>query len=239
MVGMEGGTSLDSQRRVRRAATIAIILGYVLAAGVIVVRLTGAGLPLRYEIAGAVALGVVMAVSPTLALLALRGRTALFVPAALIALAQSVILYFLGVILIVAAFIWLWAYLRIGSKLGLLRTVSVVLAVGVLWVSAAASLFVHIDPVCVEWLEDGTVRSVSATDQGFTSGWTWNQPDTITGGPRMSADVVRGACTSNNLTPVEAAVALTLSLGAVGAGVSIVTRPEAHRRSSTHVISSL
>jgi len=222
---MEGDTGLDPQRRVRRAATTGIALAYALSVAVFAVRLLNSDMPILYEIAGAVSLAVVMAVSPTLALLALRGRTALFLPAALIAFAQSPILYFLGVILIVAAFIWIWAFLRLGSELGFVRTLSAVLAVGVLWIAAAAALFIHIDPVCVEWLADGTVRSVSASDQGFTSGWVWNQPNTITGESFGAADVVRSACSSDILTPIEAVVALALSLSAVGAGAAIVIPP--------------
>ena len=224
---MEAEASLDSQRRVRRVATMWIALAYALSVLVFVVRISGTALPMRYEIAGAVSLAVVMAVPPTLALLALRGRTALFLPAALISLAQSPILYFLGVILIVGAFIWFWAYLRLGSDLGFVRTAAAVVVVWVLWLAAAAAMFVHIDPVCVEWLTDGTVRSVSASDQGFTSGWTWNQPNTFVGESFVSADVVSSACSSDILTPIEAVVALTLSLGAVGAGMAIVIPPSA------------
>jgi hypothetical protein len=224
---MDGETGLDSNRRVRRAAATAIALAYALSVAVFAVRLLGTALPMRYGIAGAVSLAVVMAVPPTLALLALRGRTALFLPAALIAFAQSPILYILGVIVIVGAFIWFWAYLRLGNELGFVRTVSAVLVVGILWIAAAATLFVRIDPVCVEWLTDGTVRPVSARDQGFTSGWAWNQPNTATGGSPGSVDVVRSVCSSDILTPIEAAVALALSLGAVGAGMAIVTSPPA------------
>ena len=209
----------------RRAAAISIALAYGLSVAVIAVSLLNNDLPVLYGIADAVSLGVVMAVSPTLALLALRGRTALFLPAALIAVVQSPILYFLGLILIVGAFIWIWALLRIGSPLGLVRTASAVVVVSMLWVAAAATLFIHIDPVCVEWLTDGTVRSVDASDQGFTSGWAWNQPNTVVGISFGSPDVVRSVCTSDVLTPIEAVAALALSLAAVGAGVVIVARP--------------
>lgn len=205
-----------------------VILGsalaaYGLALAVFFLRLVGGDFPIRFELGGAVALAGVIAVSPTLAVLAARRKT-LLLAAGLTAMSTVLGFSVLALPMIVIGLIWLVAYGRMAVPGPISRKIATVAVVWLLATAAFGVLFLHIDPRCADTLSDGTVRMVDVTTQGMDSGWTWNVRSSFSGTSSSSSDVVLSVCSSDTVVDWEAATSIGLSLGAVSLGWWL-TRP--------------
>lgn len=220
---------------VRKATVWTACIGFGLAVAGVVVRLAGGSLSLLVELPGAIVLGSVMAVPPTLAILSTRNRPLMLLPAGVLGLAGMLgVLSIFGIPLTILGLIWLWAYVRLGVPGQYGRKFGMV-AVPLLWVAALVTLFVHQDPHCEQVLADGTVQSVDPYVRGMESGWIW-QLDTgsFSGGSVAEANVDSEACVSDVVTPVEMFVALAFSSLAVGYAWSLAS-PPAHAGSAAGV----
>ncbi len=207
------------------AVTAAIVVVCVVAVLVFLLRLVGGDTTLLSEIWGALALGIVIAAPAILALLALNGRTSLLLPAAVIAFFGSPIVSILFVFLGAAAVVWIWAYVRTSPKGSIRLTFVALVVVPALWFVSAATPFVHLDPVCEETLDDGTVRRVE--NVGSYSGWIWDAPSTETSTSIVGAEVAHVVCTSDEITPIEAVVVALFVTGSIVAGMAIIRREDA------------
>lgn len=210
------------------AVTAAIVVVYVVAGLVFLFRLVGGDFTFLSEIWGALALGMVVGAPATLALLGLRGRVSLLLPAAVIAFFGSPIVSILFLFLAAAAVVWVWSFARTSPKGSIWRGLVALVVVSALWFVSAAALFVHLDPVCQETLNDGTVRRVE--NVGSYSGWTWTAPSIESGTSIVNADVANVVCTSDEITPIEAAVVALFVTGSIVAGMAITRREEALMR---------
>ena len=204
------------------STVIAIAAVYAVSGTVFFIRLFGDGLPFRYEFGGALALAALVAVAPSLALSARRGATSLLVPASTIAFMSAAVTSVFAPVVWIAAVIWLLAWVRADKPQGLVGTALTTLVVSALWVAAAITFFVHIDPLCVQLMGDGTTRIVATPE--WYSGWIWGQPRSSTGASIVSADVLQTFCTSDTVTAIETIVTVGLSIGAVGGGVRLASR---------------
>ena len=203
------------ERRVAPVSWLAVGAGYALAAAVFVLRLVGSDLPLKLELAGALALAAVVAVPATLALAGLTGRPVLLLPAGLAAITSLPALSVLGVPMMLLGIIWFWSYSNMRPKGSALSKAVTTLAVWLLWAASVVVLFTHLDPRCIQVLADGTVLYVDAA-LGGESGWLWEVSSTVSGSSEiLGPDVVSGACTSDIVTRWEALVSLVLSAGAI------------------------
>ena len=205
-----------------------VILGSVLAAyglalTVFFLRLVGSQFPIRFELGGAVALAGVIAVSPTLAVLAARRKT-LLLAAGLTAMSTLLGFSVLALPMIVIGLIWLVAYGRMAVPGPISRKIATVAVVWLLTTAAFGVLFLHIDPRCADTLSDGRVRMVDVTTQGMESGWIWNVRSSFAGTSSSSPDVVLSVCSSDTVVAWEAALSIGLSLGALSSGWSMTSR---------------
>lgn len=190
-------------------------LGFALAALLLVLRLVLGDFPLTGELPGALTLGAVAALPPTLALLGLR-RPGLLLGAGIVAVLSLPVLSIFGLLELVLGVFWLIAYGRTVDRGSMPRALVATLAVVVLWLAAASVLFVHLDPRCAQTLADGTTRQVDGTANGFESGWVWALESTI--GSSSTVDVVEEVCSSDVVTLLEMVIALALLASAVGIG---------------------
>ena len=205
------------------ASQFAAMIGYALALAVFALRISGE-FATSVELAGAVALATVVAVPPTLALVA-DSRPLLLLPAGLIALNTLFALSILALPMLAAGLVWLWAYSKSAPRGRVLRKLTVTVLVSVLWLLAAATLFVHIDPRCTETLSDGTVRVTDPAPQGFETGWVWEIGSTSSGSTTFGVDVVSSQCPSDRVVWWEALVVLALSGDAILSGWLLATPP--------------
>lgn len=202
------------------AVAAAIIVVYVVAGVVFLLRLFGGEFGFSSEIWGALALGIVVSVPASLALLARNGRTSLLLPAAVIAVLCSPIASILMVFLVIAAAIWAWAFARTVRKGSIPRMLAALAVVPALWVASASALFVHLDPVCQETLSQGTTRRVD--DVNAFTGWIWDAPSTQSGVSVVEIGVVQVVCTSDEITPLEAVAVTLFAAGAIATGMVLV-----------------
>jgi hypothetical protein len=214
-------------QRVSPALWVSVGFGYAIVAAVFVLRLVGSDLPATMEVPGAVAFAAVAAVPSTLALAGLARRPVLMLPAGVTAATSLPVLSVLGVPMAVLGVVWLISYSTNKSGRDVLRPLATTLLVWVLWVAAAATLFVHLDARCVQTLVDGSVIRVDAAELGWESGWLWATSATSTGSSILSVDVVGEACSSDIVTVWEALVSLALATGAVGVGWLMAEEPSA------------
>lgn len=194
------------------------LAAYGLALAVFFLRLVGGDFPIRLELGGAAALAGVIAVSPTLAVLAARRKT-LLLAAGLTAVSTLLGFSVLALPMIAIGLIWLVAYGRMAVPGPISRKIATVAVVWLLATAAFGVLFLHIDPRCADTLSDGTVRMVDVTTQGMHSGgWIWNVRSSFSGTSSSSPDVVLSVCSSDTVVDWEAATSIGLSLGSVSLG---------------------
>ena len=205
---------------------ISVGLGYAVAAAIFVLRIFASDLPASMELPGAIALAAVAALPPTLALLGLTGRPTLLLPAGVAAVTSVPVLSLLGVIMAVLGIMWLIAYGTLRRPGSILTTVVATIIVWMLWVAAAAALFIHLDPRCAQTLTDGTVREIDAEAIGYESGWVWDSSSTISVSSSGSGDVETEVCTSDLVTGGEALATVALVGTSLGSGW-LLTRSEA------------
>jgi hypothetical protein len=202
---------------VSRLVGITVPTGYLVAAAIVAIRLIGGDFPFIYELPGALTLGAIAATPPTLALLG-RYRPGLLLPAGLTAVLSLPVLSIFGLVMVPLGIAWLAAYAKFRGSI--IRALVALLAVTGLWIAAAAVPFVHLDPRCVQTLDDGTVRQIEAFS--FESGWVWDTGPTIVGSSFSAGEVVEEVCGSDVVTPLEMAVALGLLAAALGIGWVLV-----------------
>lgn len=165
---------------------------------------------------GPAAIGAVYLAPAVLALLALRGRDPLLVPAGLTALVLSVFPFSLhSFVLGPIGLIYLASYVRAPTPAeGAARSLGAFLMCPALVVAAFVVLLVHEDPVCYERRESGEVI-IDRDPAPVESGSQTIGPD---------SEVVERGCTSDTVVWWEAAASLTLSGCAVAAGLVLVPR---------------
>lgn len=198
---------------------ITIPIGYFLAAGIFAVRLIAGDFPVLYELPGAITLGAIAATPPTFAVLG-RRRPGLFLAAGLTALLSLPVLSIFGLVMVPLGIAWFAAYAGANGRGSIIRAIVGMVAVTALWIAAAAVPFVHLDPRCVQKLDDGTVHEIEAS--GYDTGWVWDAGSTITASSFSSGDVVEEVCASDVITPLEMLVALALIAAALGVGWVLV-----------------
>ncbi len=173
------------------------------------------GRPFRSAIGG-LALAAVIAVPGGIALLGLsRVDRRILTPAIVAGLVPTAVaLLSVGLALLVGILLWVQAALRWPGprETGAWRRDLWPLAVPVLTILAGLALFVHPDPQCWSWVDDGD------------GGWIYTRQAPATG-PAGAARIESGAevtgaragrtCTSNALTPAESAISLLCSAGAL------------------------
>ncbi|MCL1599229.1 MAG: hypothetical protein M3094_08600, partial [Actinomycetia bacterium] len=95
---------------VRTSESIALILGFGVVAAMFGLRIVGSDMPLSVSLPGAVAFGAVVAVPSVLALLAGRGREALYLGAGMASIVLSLGLSLLIIVMLPLGVFWLWSY---------------------------------------------------------------------------------------------------------------------------------
>ncbi len=154
----------ETMRRNRRLVWLGIVLGYLLAIVVVVVRIVNTE-STAGELLGSLALGLAAAVAPTLALISLDRRPALLPAASLAAVFMGVIVLTLLPFWLLPALIWGWVHNRRTVRVDVSRArwwARVGLGLGV--AIAVFILFSHPDPYCTQTIFDGTVSSSCASD---------------------------------------------------------------------------
>ncbi len=205
----------------RRVVWGGIIVGYVLAIALAVMRIVNIGVT-PGEVLASVALGVAAAVAPTLALISLDRRPTLLPAASMSAVALGVIELALLPVWLLPALAWWWGHSRRPVRVEVSRTQwwgRVAMALGV--VLAVIVLFVHLDPRCTETMADGTVREVDPADMGFESGWRLGSSGSSgdnsgQGGP---AGPVSRSCTSDTIVWGEAVASILISVAVIGSAL--------------------
>jgi hypothetical protein len=195
----------------------AVVVGYAVATAAFMLRLGLGDLPWQLELPGALGLAAVAAVPSTLALLGLSGRRVLLLCAGAAAVTSFLVLSVLGVLMAILGVVWIASAPPLSSG-GVWRHAAITSAVWLLWVMSAAILFLHVDPRCAQTLPGGTVVTTDGRAAGFYAGWVWNQSATTTGSSTSSQGVVAETCSSDTVTWIEAALALTLAACAPAMG---------------------
>lgn len=201
-----------SDRRPNSAARLVLlgaVLGLVAAVGLGLVKFVNSG-PLRYlELVGTLGLTLVYASPALLALLSLRGREVLLIPAIALGAVASVSA-FSGVtlVLLVPTALWTVAYVRHLRSRHRPRVSNVL--VGVLTVAVMVAsffvLFLSDDPVCWKVDSDGGVSRVADAGSGH---------ELTIGGDE---NVVSAGCSSDAIVAWEGVLAAGMvGLGLIGA----------------------
>jgi MFS family permease len=198
-----------------------IILGYALAAVLVVVRIARTD-STAGEVLGSIAFGVAASVAPTVALLSLDRRPGLLPAASLIAILMGVVGLTLLPFWLLLALGWGWAHNRRPVKAEVSRPLwwgRAAMAFGV--VLSVFVLFVHLDPYCTETMADGTVRQIDPADKGMSSGWRFGSTTSQWTDTSQSGfdGPVSSHCTSDTIVWGEAVASMLLSLTVVGAAL--------------------
>jgi len=212
----------------RRMIWAGIILGYALAAVLLVVRIARTD-STAGEVLGSIAFGVAASVAPTVALLSLDRRPGLLPAASLIAILMGVVGLTLLPFWLLLALGWGWAHNRRPVKAEVSRPLwwgRAAMAFGV--VLSVFVLFVHLDPYCTETMADGTVRQIDPADKGMSSGWRLGSTTSQgTGSSESGFDgPVSSHCTSDTIVWGEAVASLLLSIAVVGAALRWPVNPD-------------
>jgi len=198
----------------RRRVKAGIVLGFTGAIALTIIRLANTDPVTIGETLGSVALGPVLATPATLALLSLDRRPTLLPAAALTALVTVMVGAVVLPVALATAFIWYraWAERPVAAATSTVRK-SAHFGLAFLLLAATLTLFVHVDPVCVQRLTDGTERSVDAASRGLTTGWAFGSVGTTgtTSSSSISGDVAEEVCTSNTIVLGEALASLALT----------------------------
>lgn len=201
----------------RAAAQAAIVVGYGLALVPLFLGIfDDSYLAWWRPIPRVVALVVLLATPPTIAMLGLRKRRGMLLAAGAIGVASFFAVRSIVLLpFVILGVIWLVVYVSGEREFRMAHLGSAVLAT-LLWVAASLALWVHLDPICEQRMLDGTVVTVDASARGHVSGWVW-QVDTsgeTSSGP-IGSDVSAQSCTSDTVTPLEAVVVIALCGSAV------------------------
>jgi len=224
----DAATPVVVGRTMRASERVALILGFGVALAMFVLRIAGSDMPLSVSLPGAVAFGLVVAVPPTLALLAGRDRSGLFLGAGVASIVLSLGLSLLIVVMFPVGVAWLWFFVR--ARPGhLLRSVAASLAATVLATAAFVVLFIHLDPRCVYTYTSGEVRIAPQEQVDDETGWVWDVGGTSSGSSTFGPDIVEVFCTSDVVTWIEAAVSLALAAAAVGSA-RVIAAPDTNDR---------
>jgi hypothetical protein len=211
---------------VRKAVAGGAAIGYGLALTGFVMRMVGDELSFGSSSRGALTLAVVMAFSPTLALLSHPDRPLLLIAAGVTAITGIYGLSIFGYGFVVLGVIWLWAYLQLAPPGRWVRKLAMVV-VPVLWLAAFATLWVHLDPACEQRLRDGTVIQIDPASRGLQAGWVWEIPSSFSSSSGLiSGDVVFETCTSNTEVWWETVTAILVAVSSVAVGL-LLARPTA------------
>jgi hypothetical protein len=195
-----------------------------MALAVLFVRFVASELPISTELPGAIALTLVAAVSPTLALLADPRRPGLLMPAGVIAVLSVPVMSLFGFPMLLVGLTWLWVHHQVSGSERSGAATALLVAVA-LWFAATTAMFIHLDPTCVQKLRDGTFQEVDPSGRGFTTGWVWATDSTsFSASGVVAGDIVFEACTSNTEVLWESGASIALSVGAVLAGFYL-TKP--------------
>lgn len=202
---------------------VALVAAGVQAAAVVAVVLAGASSqPVQLDPWRPVASVVLYLVPPVLAVLGVRGRPWLLLPAA----ATSVVLAVIGfslhsLVFLPVAAVYVVADRRIGQRPTTVRVAPLLLCPALVLVGALAVQFLHDDPAC--WTRDGSGEVI--VDRN---------PGDITSGSRSigaDSDVVASGCTSDTVVAWEVAGGVALSGLAIATGLgSGRPRPPSHPR---------
>ncbi len=198
----EPETTFAWPRSVHRAWLWSVVLAY-LAAGV--GFLLGPGL------------GIMLAIPATLALLAHPRRPALFLPAAVIVIGSIFVITMFTLPLLLLGLIWFWAHHRIvgTNHAGVVGSLVAV----VLWLGAVGVTIVHLDPTCVQTIENGPTQAFDPATRGYETGWVWDVDSTVTGGGSAEPGaVVSDSCVSDTVVFWEGAAGILLAVGSVYLG---------------------
>ena len=192
---------------------IGVALGYAAALILTIVRLLNTDPMTVGEFVGSFALGAALAVPPTLALLSLDRRPTLLPAAAIAILVPALIVFELAPVWLAVGLLWYRAWVRRPVRAEVSRSRAAArIGLGFLVATAILALFVHLDPVCTEYLVDGTTRTVDATTRGYSTGWAFGSGTySTTGGYETQGDVISETCSSNTIVLGEALASLLIS----------------------------
>jgi hypothetical protein len=201
---------------VAMAVKVSAVIGYGLALAGLILGLTGGDLSAGLSWPRGVVVMCLLAVPATLAILSHPRRPLMLLPAAMIGFAGLFgALSILGLPLIVLAAIWFWADVKLTPRGSWMKRVAMIV-VPLLWLAAAAALWVHVDPACEQRLADGTVVDLDPASRSMESGWVWQVGDTSSGSAEsISNDVVYEVCDSDVVVAWEVALAVLFSGAAV------------------------
>jgi hypothetical protein len=192
--------------------------GLILALIGFVVALLG-DFSLLVSLPAALVLGTLMAVPPTLARLSYPNRPRLLLAAGLTGLLGLFGgLSILGLPLMVLGAIWIGAFIKLGPQVDWGRSLAMII-VPMLWMVASTAMWAHLDPICEQRLQDGTVVRVDPAARGFETGWAWEVGSDFSGSSGGSDEVLSESCSGDMVVGWEALAAIGLSGAAVGVGV--------------------
>jgi hypothetical protein len=196
----------------RRLVKAGIVLGYAGAIALTITRFANTDPGTVGETLGSLAMGLALATPATLAALSLDRRPTLLPAAAIAAAVTSFIASVMLPVGLITAFIWYraWAARPVPAPTSRTRAAARV-GLGLLVLTSMLSLFIHVDPVCIQRLTDGSERTVDAASRGFNSGWAFGIVQTQSGSSSSGIDVAEEICTSNTVVLGEAGASLTLT----------------------------
>ncbi len=202
----------------RRLVKAGIVLGFAGALTLTIVRFANTDPVTIGETLGSVALGLVLAAPATLATLSLDRRPTLLPAAALTALVTVIVTAVALPVAIATAFIWYraWTERPVAAATSAVRKAAH-FGLAFLLLAAMLTLFVHVDPVCVQRLTDGTERSVDPASRGLTTGWAFGSFGTSSTSS-IGVDVAEEVCTSDTVVLGEALASLALTAIVLEAG---------------------
>ncbi len=195
----------------RRLVKAGIVLGYAGAVALTIIRFANTDPATIGESFGSLALGLALATPATLATLSLDRRPTLLPAAAIAAVVTTVAATVLLPFALITAFIWYraWTERPVAATTSATRKVAR-LGLGLMLLISMLTLFVHVDPVCIQRLADGTERRVEATSRGFDSGWAFGSVGTTSSHSSIGVDVPEEVCTSDTIVLGEALASLAL-----------------------------
>jgi hypothetical protein len=190
------------------------MLGYAIAIALVITRIANTDALTAGDVLGSIALGVALAVPPTLALVSLDRRPTLLPAAMLGLIASGLFSGLLGPVWLFVAYLayrgWSARPVRAVTPRSL-RLARIGVAAGVF--ASLLVLFVHVDPVCTQRLADGSVVSVDASTRGLGTGWAFNGGVTTTASSsgELGASIVSETCTSDTIVVGEALASMMVA----------------------------
>lgn len=205
--------------RSRRLVKIGVGLGYAGAVAVAALRIANTDPATVGETLGSLALGAAAATPSTLALLSLDRRPSLLPAATVAQVAVGLLAYVLLPLWIVVGVLWhrAWRGRVVRADVSKARAAARV-GMGALVAASILVLFVHVDPVCTQTLNDGSVQSIDPATRGLQSGWTFSTGNSTVATSSLGAEIAEERCSSNSIVVGEALASLVIIAATIELG---------------------